>query len=276
MAGTLTNTSPTSFILMMKALSWRSMPGWPWTSNRADPPMHRRCSLHPQWLARCAQLQMKTPALRRKSSFDMPQSCAKAIEIDLITPATANQSSPPLLERVGRNDLGAMEQCIAQFSGLVWNLVKRRVPSHSVAEDLVQEIFTEIWKSAARFDPAQGSEVTFIGMIARRRVIDWTRKQMRMPAIEALPDNFDEVADSTSTADSMDFDAEQLAQVVAALPAQTRRLFHLHFDQGLTQHEIAELNGMPLGTVKTLLRRGLIEAKSMLQRKEKSHPVPNS
>lgn len=167
-----------------------------------------------------------------------------------------------------------MEQCITQFSGLVWNLVKRRVPPHSVAEDLVQEIFTEIWKSAARFDPAQGSEVTFIGIIARRRVIDWTRKQMRMPTIEVLPDNFDELAVPTSTADSMKCDSEQLAQVVAALPAQTQRLFHLHFDQGLTQHEIAELIGMPLGTVKSMLRRGLIEAKSILQRNQKFHPIP--
>lgn len=236
--------------------------------------MRHRCSLHPQWLARCVQLQMKTPALRRTSSFDMPQSCANANEIDLITPATASQSSPPLLERVSRNDLGAMEQCIAHFSGLVWNLVKRRVPSHSVAEDLVQEIFTEIWKSAARFDPAQGSEVTFVGMIARRRVIDWTRKQMRMPAIEALPDNYDEVAVSTSATDSIDCDSEHLAQVVASLPAQTQRLFHLHFDQGLTQHEIAELTGMPLGTVKSMLRRGLIEAKSLLQTKQNCDNMP--
>jgi RNA polymerase sigma-70 factor (ECF subfamily) len=167
-----------------------------------------------------------------------------------------------------------MEQCIAQFSGLVWNLVKRRVLPHSVAEDLVQEIFTEIWKSAARFDPAQGSEVTFIGIIARRRVIDWMRKQMRMPVLEVLPDNFNEVAVLTSTADSMECDSEQLAQVVAALPAQTQRLFHLHFDQGLTQHEIAELIGMPLGTVKSMLRRGLIEAKSILQRNQKSNPMP--
>lgn len=204
----------------------------------------------------------------------MQLSCAKANKTDLITPATVSQSSPPLLERVGRNDLGAMEECIAQFSGLVWNLVKRRVPSHSVAEDLVQEIFTEIWKSAARFDPAQGSEVTFIGMIARRRVIDWTRKQMRMPAVEALPDNYDEVAVQTSATDSIECDSEQLAQVVASLPAQTQRLFHLHFNQGLTQHEIAELTGMPLGTVKSMLRRGLIEAKSLLQIEQKCHTIP--
>lgn len=180
-----------------------------------------------------------------------------------------------LLARVAINDVGAMEQCIQQYSNLVWNLVKRRVASHATAEDLVQEIFTEIWKSASRYDANQGNEATFIGMIARRRVIDWTRKQMRSPVMEPLPEQIDDLGATPDDKQPSGMDGEMVTQAVARLPDQTKQLFHLHFDQGLTQQEIAACTELPLGTVKTLLRRGLLELRSLLTPRINSSPAPD-
>lgn len=157
-----------------------------------------------------------------------------------------------------------MEECIGSYGGLVWSLILHRVKDTGAAEDLVQEIFTEIWKCAARYDPAIATESTFISMIARRRMIDWFRRQERLPAMETLADSPDFPTPEVFPDDGAD--REMLWQAVGELPPETRRLFVLHFEQGMTHGEIAEETGLPLGSVKTALRRGLIEVRRLLKR----------
>lgn len=157
-----------------------------------------------------------------------------------------------------------MEECIGSYGGLVWSLILHRVKDTGAAEDLVQEIFTEIWKCAARYDPAIATESTFIAMIARRRMIDWFRRQERLPAMEAFANLPDLPAPEFSPDNGTD--RELLWQAVGALPRETRELFMLHFEQGMTHGEISEETGLPLGSVKTALRRGLIEVRRLLKR----------
>lgn len=157
-----------------------------------------------------------------------------------------------------------MERCIEVHGALVWAIVRRRVKDHFAAEDLVQEIFAEIWKSAARHDSRMASESGFIAMIARRRAIDWVRRQQRLPILEPLPAGESVAAEGTLAGTALD--RESLWSALAALPEETRRFFILHFEKGMTHVEIAETAGLPLGSVKTRLRRGLIEARAMLQR----------
>lgn len=156
-----------------------------------------------------------------------------------------------------------MEECIGSYGGLVWSLIRHRVKDSGAAEDLVQEIFTEIWKSAARYDPAVATESTFIAMIARRRMIDWFRKQKRLPEMETLANSPDFPTPEVFPDDGTD--REMLWQAVGKLPQETRRLFMLHFEQGMTHGEISEETGLPLGSVKTALRRGLIEVRRLLK-----------
>lgn len=232
-------------------------------------PKNPASAIRPRWLLHLAQRKIRF-------HFDNVPKRDTLANCRLKEFSTITSSESSLLVRVAINDVGAMEQCIRQYGNLVWNLVKRRVASHATAEDLVQEIFTDIWKSASRFDPAQGNEATFIGMIARRRVIDWTRKQMRSPVLEPLPDVIDDLGATEEMKGSDAVDGEKLTQAVAKLPDQTRQLFHLHFDQGLTQQEIASYTELPLGTVKTLLRRGLLELRSLLSpRNNSSSTVPD-
>jgi RNA polymerase sigma-70 factor (ECF subfamily) len=222
--------------------------------------------VRPDWMLRMAKQHLSLSFDRSSNDVIKQKSVLTAI-------SHPSQNQKFLLARVANNDVGAMEQCIQDYSSLVWNLVKRRVSSHAAAEDLVQEIFTEIWKCAGRFDAAQGNETTFIAMIARRRVIDWTRKQTRGPEWVALPDNLDDLSATIESPSSSVADHEAIASLVKTLPEQTQQLFEMHFDRGLTQQEIAQSTDLPLGTVKTLLRRGLLEIRSCIFRKSSSESL---
>jgi len=171
-----------------------------------------------------------------------------------------------VLAGVALGEEAAMEKCIEVYGGLIWSIALRYADDRSQAEDIVQEIFMEVWRSAHCFDAAIAGEKTFVGLLARRRSIDYIRKQRRQPpavelmAAESLPDE--------STQASMEGKVEHssLLEMLNELPEATRELFTLHFEEGLTHPEIVERTGLPLGTVKTRLRRGLIEMRDRLRR----------
>ncbi len=174
-------------------------------------------------------------------------------------------STDHILPGIASGTPRAMDLCITQYGGIVWSIVRRYVRESAEAEDVVQEVFTEVWKKAASFDPAIASESTFIGMIARRRAIDFLRRQGRQPGFESLA-AAESFPQPTADNSSIVCDPETVKSSLANLPADTRQLFHLFFDDGFTHPEIAEKTGLPLGTVKTRLRRGLIVLREQLQR----------
>ena len=102
-------------------------------------------------------------------------------------------------------------------------------------------------------------ESTFIGLIARRRSIDWQRKQNRLPLLTDL-ESIPEASAATPLA-GINLDRELLWKALEKLPKKTRELFTLHFVKGMTHEEIVQETGLPLGTIKTKLRRGLIDAR---------------
>jgi RNA polymerase sigma factor (sigma-70 family) len=91
-----------------------------------------------------------------------------------------------VLERIAAGDPAAVDECIDRYGALVWSLARRHLRQHADADDAVQEIFIEIWRSAARFDPVIASEATFITMISRRRLIDRQRKQSRTITTQSM------------------------------------------------------------------------------------------
>jgi RNA polymerase sigma factor (sigma-70 family) len=174
-------------------------------------------------------------------------------------------STDHILPGIASGTPRAMDLCITQYGGIVWSIVRRYVRESAEAEDVVQEVFTEVWKKAGSFDPAIASESTFIGMIARRRAIDFLRRQGRQPGFESLA-AAESFPQPTAENASIVCDPETVKSSLANLPADTRQLFHLFFEDGFTHPEIAEKTGLPLGTVKTRLRRGLIVLREQLQR----------
>lgn len=181
-----------------------------------------------------------------------------------------------ILLEVAKGSERAMETCIHKFGPLVWCIAKKHVSNHSAAEDIVQETFTDLWKSAKRFNAAIASETTFVGMLARRRAIDFVRKENRRPRLEPLPeaDSFPGAAVESASALRCDNSDVQIA--LGELPEEPREIFMLHFEQGMTHPEIVEKTGLPLGTVKTRLRRGLIELRNKLRRPDGNQSKPFS
>ena len=170
---------------------------------------------------------------------------------------------PSILERVARGDPGAPAACIERFRGLVWSLARRLCANASDAEDAVQEIFIDVWKSASRFDPAIASETTFVAMIARRRLIDRGRRRMRRPEVPQIAET---VADSAERVDRTESEEQHgIAQrAFAQLRPEQQQVLQLAIHHGCSHEQIATATGMPLGTVKTHARRGLIKIRQIL------------
>lgn len=176
--------------------------------------------------------------------------------------------SDRILPRVGRGDSGAMTECMERYSGLVWSIARKYCANLSDAEDLTQEIFTELWRKASRYDSNLASEATFIGMLARRRSIDLARRKGRQPAMEPISHEIEEMS-SPSKHGGQEVDRNLVMEAVAILPSETRDLFRFHFESGMTHQEISTRTGIPLGTVKTRLRTGLMELRKHLTREAK-------
>jgi RNA polymerase sigma factor (sigma-70 family) len=170
-----------------------------------------------------------------------------------------------VLARVARGESQAVRECIDEFGGLVWAIARRMTRSRADAEDAVQEIFVDVWRSAARFDAAQGSEKVFISTIARRRLID----RMRRGRMSHLMDS-DECLEDVRWAQpgnegEIRVEAERAAAVVARLKPDQRKVLRMGLLEGMTHSEIATATGMPLGTVKTQMRRGLIQVRQWMK-----------
>lgn len=173
--------------------------------------------------------------------------------------------SESILQRVAQRDASAMQDCVRRYSALVWSLARRSIAIPTDAEDAVQEIFVEVWRCADRFDPNVAPEATFVAMIARRRLIDRQRRVQRTPKFEALPEPAALPAEQKVDMVEASDQAAKITEAFATLRQEQREVLEMALIQGYSQREIAEHKGMPLGTVKSLARRGLIKVRSMLK-----------
>ncbi len=169
-----------------------------------------------------------------------------------------------VLERIAGGDPAAVDECLDRYGALVWSLARRHVRQHADAEDAVQDVFIEVWRNAGRFDAAIASEATFISTIARRRLIDRHRRQSRRIATQAMVEEPAAQRPSHARAFEQEEDAQQALVYIGRLRAEERRVLEMGLLEGLTQSQIAEAAGMPLGTVKTHTRRGLKRLRAML------------
>ena len=172
-----------------------------------------------------------------------------------------NQS---VLQRIAQGEKRAVEECLNTYGGLVWSLARRMCPKQEDAEDAVQEIFIEIWKNAARFDDGQSSETTFVAMIARRRLIDRLRYSNRRITTDSLEDVLVEPSNRADEQIQTLMEAKEAARVMKNLRPEQQQVLQLSIIQGLSHQEISDATGMPLGTVKTHARRGLLQVRELL------------
>jgi RNA polymerase sigma factor (sigma-70 family) len=172
--------------------------------------------------------------------------------------------SPSPLERVASGDAAAVQDCLSAYEGLVAAIARRFLRSAADTEDAVQDIFIELWQKASRFDPARGSPEAFVSTMARRRVIDRIRRQTRRPESEAIPETL--VADTEELSEQL-HRQEEAAKALAGLERLSvpqQQTIQLTVLEGHSHASAAEATGLPLGTVKSHVRRGLLRLREML------------
>lgn len=172
--------------------------------------------------------------------------------------------APPLLPRIAIGDHTAVRECIERYGRLILAIAYRFLGHTGDAEDAVQDTFIELWKHAGRFDPRQGPELAFITTIARRRLIDGRRKAGRRPSAAPLPESLPERNEPRECPfDSAD-EVVKARAALAELKDEQRSVILMAVNEGLSHGEIATRTGLPLGTVKTHIRRGLLSVRKRL------------
>lgn len=169
-----------------------------------------------------------------------------------------------ILQRVASGDRNAVQDCLNKYGGLVWSIARKMLRNSDEAEDAVQEIFVDIWKNAGRFDESKSSETTFIAMIARRRLIDKIRYSARRISADSLDDVLLEPFTRADKALQLGLEAQQAAEAMRTLRPEQQQVLRLSIIQGMSHQEISEATGMPLGTVKTHARRGILQVREYL------------
>jgi RNA polymerase sigma-70 factor, ECF subfamily len=165
-------------------------------------------------------------------------------------------SADGLLARVSAGDELAFARLCDLFSGPVLGEALRHLGDRAAAEDVTQEVFLRIWKGAGSFDPERGSAEGWIATIARNASRDALRRRRSTSVVDEGAEQSDPDADPPAeVADAAE--ALVLQAAVADLAPAMREVIELAYWHGLSQAEIAERLGLPLGTVKTRTRRGL-------------------
>ena len=167
------------------------------------------------------------------------------------------------LERVAAGDERAMADCIDAYGGLVWGLARRWLGDGENAEDAVQDVFVELWRSAGRFDPSKASDRGFVAMLARRRLIDRRRKLERRITTTDLAGGLHIGTTEHERTEGRVMAAPALA-ALDTLPDDRREFVFLSVVHGMSHSEVAEATGVPLGTVKSGIRRGLRAMRDVL------------
>jgi len=183
-----------------------------------------------------------------------------------------------LLARAGLGDRAAFATLYERTSAHLFGVVLRIQRDRAQAEDILQEVYVNVWRSAQGFDAAQSQPLTWLTSIARNRAIDGLRRAQTQPQIQGVassgddehedPDVYDSVADDRAgplELLSRAADARALAACMQGLSAQQRQSVALAFFDGLSHAEVAEQLRQPLGTVKSWVRRALLALRSCLE-----------
>ncbi|WP_406001851.1 sigma-70 family RNA polymerase sigma factor [Streptomyces sp. NBC_00829] len=181
-------------------------------------------------------------------------------------PASAGRDLQELLGLVARGDHEAFSRLYDAVSGPVLGLVRAVLRDPAQSEEVTQEVLIEVWRGAARFQPSRGSAMTWILTLAHRRAVDRVRsaqsatdRERRAALLEQTP-AYDDVTEQVEAR----LEREQVRRCLRSLTELQRQSVTLAYYRGLAYREVAELLAVPLGTVKTRLRDGLIRLRDCL------------
>jgi RNA polymerase sigma-70 factor (ECF subfamily) len=189
----------------------------------------------------------------------VPESDDRAVELDL-------------LARITKRERAAFEQLYTRYSNILYATAMKFLKEDADAQDVVQDVFIQIWDKAKLYDPAKGKPLTWALTMTRNRSIDRIRAIQRRTRLrddfekETVADESAGIREALSGVDASER-TQILRDAVARLSPEQRKVIDLAFFGGLTQSEIADRLGEPLGTVKARARRGLMKLKEHLGEK---------
>jgi len=187
--------------------------------------------------------------------------------LPLRAPSPVDEADRAALARISGGELAALEELYDRYKTMAYSIAYRITNDATLAEDVVQDAFLGAWRNAARYLEGRGSVKTWLLSIVHHRAIDAIRRRRPtselpdidagLPAALTLPDIWGEV--------SANLDAASVRQALVALSDVQREAIELAYFGGLTQQEIADRTGTPLGTVKSRMRLGLLAMRRSLE-----------
>ncbi|MGE5140068.1 MAG: sigma-70 family RNA polymerase sigma factor [Rudaea sp.] len=179
-----------------------------------------------------------------------------------------NLSDAELAQHIAKNESWALSEMYDRYARLVFSLSLKLLNDRSGAEEVVQEVFTKVWRSASLYSPERGKFSSWLLGIAHNQCIDELRRRKARPVTESTDEEpFREIPadDDPAEAAAYTLEQERIRRALQQIPTEQRVALELAYFEGLTQQEIAVKCGEPLGTVKTRIRLGMLKLKELLK-----------
>jgi RNA polymerase sigma-70 factor, ECF subfamily len=196
-------------------------------------------------------------------AFDERRQSARPAPLESMRRNNAHLSDEALVALVARSSDAALGELYDRYGSTAYGLALRVVRDPALAEDVVQEAFLSVWRSAARFVPERAKASTWIMIFVHRRAVDVVRREERRRG-EPLDRADQPATGSTEEVAWLRFERERVQEALAQLPDQQREAIELAYYGGFTQAQLAERLGQPLGTIKSRVFNGLGRLRELL------------
>ncbi len=177
-----------------------------------------------------------------------------------------NSDEPQWISRIAQQDQLALSQLYDRYAQIIYSIAYRSLQSVEESEELVMDVFSQVWKTADRYDQTKARVDTWLFMMVRSRVCDRLRSRQRRSKVTDAIIAFDQVP-MMSESPSIEISERQsiIISALGTLPIEQRQVLELSYYGGFSHREIAEQTGLAIGTVKTRIRLGLEKLRSALQ-----------
>lgn len=178
-----------------------------------------------------------------------------------------------LHRRLSAGDVGAFDELYRRYSSVAMGLAVRLTGQHALAQDVVHDAFLAVWRAPEAFDPSRGAFRTFLLSLVHHRGVDAIRREERLRARQERAANLEPVevedpSESVAHEDLVERRRHEVRAALADLPPEQRQVLEMAYFGGMTQARIAEILGIPLGTVKTRTFAALRKLRGRLDREE--------